>query len=128
MRRQRAPEADIAREILRRVAETIGHATVLGVKVPISATANSCATGIRAVRIGLWIAGVIPGPIPAPFPNIAGHVVKPVAIRSKRPNGTGIRRDSVVECRVEASGRAEIVRITAVAEIIRIAVSDGVDI
>src|ERR1039457_1815202 len=57
---------------------------------PVTATQNVVASRRRAVRVGaarIWRAI----PIPAPFHNIARHVIKSISVRSKRTNRAGVR-------------------------------------
>src|SRR5579859_1664246 len=102
---------------------------MLGVIIPVTPAANPRRAGIRAVRIGLRVRRVLPGPIPTPFPNVASHVVQAVAVGRKGTDRRGVRGALVVERGIEARSGAQVIdKRSGIAVIIGLAVTNGVHI
>ena len=117
---QSASEAEIGREVSGVVPKSVGHPAMLSVIVPVATTPYPGRTGVRTAWIGLRIAGVLPRVVPAPFPDIARHVVQAVAVGREGAYGSCVWKHIIIEERIIATGRTNIVGVAAIAKIIAV--------
>src|ERR1035441_449860 len=80
---------------------------------PIAAAKHAARARSRTTRVGLRGTGVNVIPIPTPFGHVPSHVIQPIPVCVKVAGWTGVRENAVVERRVIAKRRAQVVRVTS---------------
>ena len=82
-------ESEIERPVFRRICGSVSRAKMTPKIIPTSTPVDPIGSGIGSGRIDRALVAVCAVPVPAPFPDVAVHVVQPPGIGSETSCGHG---------------------------------------
>ena len=81
------PESEIERPVFRRICGSVSRAKMTPKIIPTSTPVDPIGSGIGSGRIDRALVAVCAVPVPAPFPDVAVHVVQPPGVRLPQADG-----------------------------------------